>query len=206
MGRVVVSEFMTLDGVIEAPGGGEDFEHAGWSFRFDRGEEAAKFKFDELMAADAQLLGRITYTGFAQAWPSMTGTGEFGEKMNSMPKYVVSRTLTDEQAAWSNSKVIGQDLAGEVSQLKQQLAGDILVAGSARLVQSLSELQLVDEYRLMVFPIVLGAGKRLFAEGSSTTALRLLDSKAVGPDGVLLLTYRPADVHATGGSAPFSDG
>jgi dihydrofolate reductase len=192
MGRIVVSEFVTLDGVIEAPGGGEDFEHAGWSFQFNRGEDGDKFKFDELMAAEAQLLGRVTYAGFARAWPSMTGTGEFGAKMNAMPKYVVSRTLTDEDADWSNSIVIGQDLAGEVSELKEQLAGDILVAGSAQLVRGLAEHQLVDEYRLMLFPIVLGAGKRLFGDGAPRTMLRLLDSKSVGPDGVLVLTYQPA--------------
>ena len=191
MGRVVVTEFITLDGVIEAPGGGEGFEHEGWSFRFNRGEDGDKFKFDELMGADAQLLGMFTYAGFAKAWPSMEA-GDFGVKMNAMPKYVVSRTLTAEQAVWNNSTVIGQDLASEVSQLKQQLAGDILVAGSAKLVQSLAEHELIDEYRLMLFPIVLGSGKRLFADGTPPTTLRLLDCKALGPDGVLILTYQPA--------------
>lgn len=190
MGRVIVSEFVTLDGVIEAPGGGEGFEHEGWSFRFNRGENGDKFKFDELMAADAQLLGRVTYEGFARAWPSMEA-GEFGVKMNAMPKYVVSRTLTAEQADWNNSTVIGQDLASEVTELKQELAGDILVAGSAKLVQSLTAHQLVDEYRLMVFPIVLGSGKRLFGDGTPPTTLRLLDSTPIGPDGVLILTYEP---------------
>jgi dihydrofolate reductase len=192
MGRIIVSEFVTLDGVFEAPGGGEDFVHAGWSFQFDRGEDGDKFKLDELMAAEAQLLGRVTYTGFARAWPSMTGTGEFGVKMNAMPKYVVSRTLTEKDADWNNSTVIGQDLAGEVSRLKQQLAGDILVAGSAQLVRGLAEHGLIDEYRLMLFPIVLGAGKRLFGDGTPRTKLRLLDTKSIGPDGVLILTYQPA--------------
>lgn len=200
MGRVVVSEFMTLDGVIEAPGGGEGFEHEGWSFRFNRSKDGEKFKFDELMAADAQLLGRVTYTGFARAWPSMEA-GEFGVKMNAMPKYVVSRTLTDEQADWNNSSVIGQDLASEVTKLKQELAGDILVAGSAKLVQSLAAHQLVDEYRLMVFPIVLGSGKRLFGEGTPPTTLRLLDSTPLGSDGVLLLTYEPVDAAGASSSA-----
>jgi dihydrofolate reductase len=200
VGRVVVSEFMTLDGVIEAPGGGEGFEHEGWSFRFNRSKDGEKFKFDELMAADAQLLGRVTYTGFARAWPSMEA-GEFGVKMNAMPKYVVSRTLTDEQADWNNSSVIGQDLASEVTKLKQELAGDILVAGSAKLVQSLAAHQLVDEYRLMVFPIVLGSGKRLFGEGTPPTTLRLLDSTPLGSDGVLLLTYEPVDAAGASSSA-----
>lgn len=191
MGRIVVTEFMTLDGVIEAPGGGEGFEHDGWSFEFKRGQEGDKFKFEELMAAEVQLLGRVTYQGFAKAWPSMD-TDEFGKKMNAMPKYVVSTTLRAEDADWNNSTVIGGDMASEVRQLKQQVAGDILVAGSAKLVQSLTEHRLVDEYRLMVFPIVLGSGKRLFAEGTPRTELRLMDSTPVGPDGVFILTYEPA--------------
>jgi dihydrofolate reductase len=197
MGRIVVTEFMTLDGVIEAPGGGEGFEHEGWSFEYDRGKEGDEFKFDELMAAEAQLLGRVTYKGFAKAWPSM-GADEFGKKMNAMPKYVVSNTLSAQDADWQNSTVIaGDDFAAEVGRLKEQVAGDILVAGSAKLVQSLSEHQLVDEYRLMVFPIVLGSGKRLFGEGTPRMGLRLVDSTPVGPDGVFILTYQPA--RPTGG-------
>jgi dihydrofolate reductase len=189
MGKVVVTEFVTLDGVFEAPGGGEEFEHGGWSFRFDRGEDGNRFKLDELMAAEVQLLGRVTYEGFAKAWPSMKDMGEFGEKMNAMPKYVVSSTLSAQNAGWNNSTVIG-DVA-EVAGLKDQVAGDILVAGSARLVRSLAEHDLVDEYRLMLFPIVLGSGKRLFAEGSPRTMLRLVDSMPVGPDGVIVLRYEP---------------
>jgi len=192
MGRIVVSEFITLDGVIEAPGGGEPFEHAGWSFEFDRGDEGNRFKFDELMASEAQLLGRITYEGFAKAWPSMTGMGEFGEKMNAMPKYVVSSTLEAEDADWSNSTVIGADVADRVSQLKQSTTGDILVAGSAQLVRALARHGLVDEYRLMVFPILLGVGKRLFGDGTPRTMLRLLGSTPLGTDGVVVHTYAPA--------------
>lgn len=193
MGRIVASEFITLDGVIEAPGGGEEFEHAGWSFEFDRGQDGDKFKFDELMAADVQLLGRVTYQGFAKAWPSMTGMGEFGEKMNAMPKYVVSSTLTAEEANWNNSTVVpGDDLAGGASLLKEQIAGDILIAGSAQLVRGLMERDLVDELRLMVFPIVLGSGKRLFGETSTKRRLRLTDSTPVGSDGILILTYTSA--------------
>jgi dihydrofolate reductase len=194
MGRVVVSEFITLDGVIETPGGGEPFEHAGWSFEFDRGEEGDRFKLDELMASEAQLLGRITYEGFAKAWPSMTDMGEFGEKMNAMAKYVVSSTLTADEADWNNSTVINDDLPGRISQLKQRVRGDILVAGSAQLVRSLAQHGLVDEYRLMVFPIVLGNGKRLFGDGSPRMRLGLLDSKPLGTDGVFLHTYTPAEV------------
>lgn len=192
MGRVVVTEFVTLDGVFEDPGGAENFEHGGWSFKFNRGEEGDKFKFDELMAAEAQLLGRITYEGFAKAWPSMTGMGEFGEKMNGMPKYVVSSTLAPSEATWESSTVIGEDVAGQVAGLKEQLTGDLLVAGSANLVQTLAKHDLVDEYRLMVFPVVLGSGRRLFGDGFPHTVLRLVDSTAIGPDGVLILTYRPA--------------
>jgi dihydrofolate reductase len=192
MGRVVVTEFMSLDGVIEDPGGGETYEHGGWSFEFDRGKEGDEFKFDELMAADVQLLGRVTYQGFAKAWPSM-GADKFGKKMNSMPKYVVSRTLSAQDADWENSTVIASDLPGEIATLKEQVAGDILVAGSATLARSLAAHDLVDEYRLMVFPIVLGSGKRLFSEGTPRRQLRLVDTKPVGPDGVFILTYEPAN-------------
>jgi dihydrofolate reductase len=191
MGKLVVTEFITLDGVIEAPGGGGDFEHAGWSFKFNRGDEGDKFKSDELMASDAQLLGRVTYQGFAKAWPSVTDAGEFGDRMNSMPKFVVSTTLTDQDANWTNTTVIRDNVAGGVSRVKQQVAGDILVAGSARLVRTLAEHDLIDEYRLMVFPIVLGTGLRLFGDGMPSTTLRLVDSTRVGPDGVVILTYVP---------------
>ncbi len=191
MGKVVVTEFVTLDGVIESPGGGEGFAHDGWSFKFNRGDEADKFKSDELMAADAQLLGRVTYQGFARAWPSMGGN-EFGDRMNNMPKYVVSNTLSDADATWTNSTVIRGDAASQIARLKEQLGRDILVAGSAKLVQFLADHDLVDEYRLMVFPVVLGTGKRLFADLAAPSTLRLVDSKPVGPDGVIILTYQPA--------------
>jgi dihydrofolate reductase len=191
MGKVVVTEFITLDGVIESPGGGEGFAHDGWSFKFNRGEEADKFKNDELMAADAQLLGRVTYQGFARAWPSMGGN-EFGDRMNNMPKYVVSNTLSDADATWKNSTVIRGDAASQIARLKEQVARDILIAGSAKLVQFLADHDLVDEYRLKVFPVVLGTGKRLFADLAAPSTMRLVDSKAVGPDGVIILTYQPA--------------
>ncbi len=186
MGKVVVTEFVSLDGVMEDPGGSEDFKHGGWTFDIDRGDEGDKFKLDELFEAEVQLLGRVTYEGFAAAWPTMKGTGEFGEKMNSMPKYVVSSTL--EKAEWNNSTVLTGDVAEEVSKLKQDVDGVILVAGSAQLVQTLLEHDLVDELRLMVFPVVLGRGKRLFGETSDKKRLRLTDSKAVG-DGITILTY-----------------
>lgn len=185
MGKLIVTEFISADGVIERPG--ED----GWVFKFNRGEDGDKFKYDELMAADAHLLGRITYEGFAAAWPSRTGD-DFSQKMNTMPKYVASTTLTDEQATWENSTVIRSDVAGEVGKLKQQVAGDIVVAGSGNLIRTLAENDLVDEYRLMVFPIVLGTGKRLFGEGFPRTDLKLAGCTSVGPDGVVILTYEPA--------------
>jgi dihydrofolate reductase len=187
MGRIVVTEFISLDGVIEDPGGSEGFEHGGWTFRFDAGPELETFKFEELQASDAQLLGRVTYDHFAEAWPTMEGTGEFGEKMNSMPKYVVSTTL--ENPAWNNTTVIRGDVAGEVRKLKERYEGDILVAGSSRLVQSLIEQDLVDELRLMVYPILLGTGKRLFGDTSDAKRLQLAGTTPLG-DGVTILTYR----------------
>jgi dihydrofolate reductase len=187
MGRIVVTEFVSLDGVVEAPGGGETFKHGGWSFEISRGDEGDKFKLDETLSSEALLLGRVTYEGFAQAWPSREG--EFADKFNTMPKYVVSSTLED--AEWNNSTVLKGDVAEEVAKLKQEQDGDIVVHGSPRLVQTLIEHDLVDEFRLMVFPVVLGSGKRLFGETRDKKPLRLVDSKVVG-DGVAILVYAPA--------------
>ena len=189
MGRVVVTEFVSLDGVIEDPGGAEDFAHGGWSFKFDRGAEGDKFKLDETLASEALLLGRVTYEGFAEAWPSRDG--EFADKFNSMPKYVVSSQLTDPE--WTNSTVVKGDLAEEVEKLKREHDGDIVVHGSAQLVNGLMEHGLVDEYRLMVFPVVLGSGKRLFAERSDMTALRLADTKPAGDAVILILEPATAE-------------
>ena len=187
MGRVVVTEFVSLDGVMEDPGGSENFKHGGWSFEIARGEEGDKFKLDEAFSSEALLLGRVTYEGFAEAWPAREG--EFADKFNSMPKYVVSSTLDEPE--WSNSTVLKGDVAEEVAKLRQERDGDIVVHGSAQLVQTLVEHDLVDEFRLMVFPVVLGGGKRLFGETSDKKPLRLVDSKVVG-DGVAILTYEPA--------------
>ncbi len=186
MGKVVVSEFVTLDGVMEDPGGGETFEHGGWAFKFERGEEGNRFKYEELMSADALLLGRVTYEGFAAAWPNMN-QDEFGQKMNSMPKYVFSSTLSD--PSWENSHVIKGDLAGEITRLKDEV-GELLVAGSAQLVGGLMAAGLVDDLRLMVYPIVLGTGKRLFAEGAGPATLRLVESGLAAQ--TLLLRYEAA--------------
>jgi dihydrofolate reductase len=176
--KVVVTEYMTLDGVMDEPGQ--------WSFPYFN-DELAKFKYDELFASDALLLGRVTYQGFAAAWPTMTGTGDFGERMNGMPKYVASTTLTE--AEW-NASLIEGDVAEEVSKLKQQPGQDLLVAGSAQLVRTLQQRDLIDEYRFLVHPIILGSGKRLFSDGSDTKKLRLVESKT-SSTGVLILTYHP---------------
>lgn len=186
MGRVVVSQFITIDGVVEDPGGSEHFERGGWAFKFERGAEGDKFKFDEAMGSEALLLGRVTFQGFANAWPSRTG--EFADKYNGMAKYVVSRTLKNPE--WNNSRVIDRDVAGAVSKLKRELTGDILVNGSIQLVQTLMEHNLVDEYRLMVFPTILGAGKRLFGETSAPAAFQLSDAKRAGD--TMILTFVPA--------------
>ena len=187
MGRIVVTEFVSLDGVVEDPGGSENFRHGGWTFEIERGEDGDKFKLDEAFEADALLLGRKTYEGFAAAWPSRDG--EFADKFNNMPKYVVSSTLKNPE--WTNSTVLDGDLREEVSKLRQEPGGDIVVHGSAQLVQALIENDLVDELRVMVFPVVLGRGKRLFGETSDKKRLRLTDSKTVG-DGVEIMIYEPA--------------
>jgi len=187
MGKIVITEFVSLDGVMEAPGGDEDFEHGGWSFEIQRGEEGDAFKVEETMASDALLLGRRTYEGFANAWPSRDG--EFADKFNSMPKYVVSSTLTDPE--WNNSTVLDGPLEESVAELKAKHDGDIVVHGSAQLAQALIENDLVDELRLMVYPVVLGRGKRVFGETSAKKRLRLIDSKVVG-DGVNIVTYARA--------------
>jgi dihydrofolate reductase len=186
MGRIVVTEFVSLDGVMEDPGGSENFKYGGWSFEFARGDEGDKFKLDEALGADALLLGRVTYEGFAAAWPSRTG--EFADKFNSMPKYVVSSTVDGTE--WSNSTVLKGDLAEEVSNVKEAHDGDIVVHGSAQLVQALLEKDLVDELRLMVFPVVLGGGKRVFGETSDKKPLQLASAKTVG-DGVVILIHEP---------------
>lgn len=188
MRKLIVSEFVSLDGVMEDPGGAEKTKHGGWTFRFTS-PESGKYKLDELVASGALLLGRVTYQGFAKVWPSMKDDAGFADRMNSLPKYVVSTTL--DKAEWNNSTVIRGDVTEEVRRLKQQPGQDILVYGSAELVMTLMNDDLVDEYRLMVFPIVLGGGKRLFGESiDATRVLSLAESRAFG-SGVVLLAYRP---------------
>jgi dihydrofolate reductase len=186
MGRIIVTEYISVDGVIEAPSGTEDFPRVGWTDGFSRGPEGTKFKVDETMASDALLLGRVTYEGFAPVWPLVEG--EFADKFNSMPKYVISSTLKDPE--WNNTTVLSGDVVEEATKLKEKYDRDIAVHGSAQLVQTLIEHDLVDELRLMVYPIVVGAGKRLFGETSGTKTLKLADTKTVS-DGITILTYEP---------------
>ncbi|HEY6655016.1 MAG TPA: dihydrofolate reductase family protein [Solirubrobacterales bacterium] len=193
MGKIVVTEFISLDGVIEDPGGSEDFEYGGWSFEYDRGEDGDQFKMDELNDADAALLGRVTYEGFAAAWPERAGDedeGGFAEKINSMPKYVVSTTIND--PGWQNSHLISENVPEEVEKLKGTYDGDIQVAGSATLVKTLLENDLVDQWNLMVFPTILGSGKRLFADGVPRRKLKLVEDRGVGSDGIRVQIYERA--------------
>lgn len=187
MGRIVVTEFVSLDGVIQAPGGGEDFKYAGWTFDISRGEEGDRFKLKELQDSEALLLGRATYEGFAAAWPSRTG--DFADKLNRMPKYVISSTL--KKPDWNNTTVLKGDVVEETAKLKQRLKGDIYVHGSGQLVRALIDNDLVDELHLMVFPVVLGTGKRLFGETKDKKRLQLASSKTVG-DGIAIMIYTPA--------------
>jgi dihydrofolate reductase len=186
MGKLIVTEFVSIDGVFEDPGGAEGYEHGGWTFEYDRGEDGGKFKLDEVMEAQVQLLGRVTYEGFAAAWPSREGP--FADKLNSDPKYVVSTTLTNPE--WEHTTVISDDVVDRISKLKDETEGVILVAGSGTLVRTLLEAKLVDELRLMVFPTILGRGKRLFPDGTDRLKLKLTESKTVGPDGVQVQIYQ----------------
>lgn len=189
MGKLVVTEFVSLDGVFEDPGGASDFEHGGWTFEYDRGEEGDRFKLDEVMEAEVQLVGRATYDEFAKAWPSREG--KFADKLNSDPKYVVSTTLSD--PTWQNTTVITADPVDGISKLKAQTNGVILVAGSATLLRTLLPADLVDQLRLMVFPTILGQGRHLFPEGIDRLNLRLASSKTIGGDGVQLQIYTRSD-------------
>jgi len=187
MGRIVVTEFVSLDGVMQAPGG-EDFKYPGWSFEFDRGEDGNQFKLDEALEAEALLIGRVTYESFAGAWPSREG--EFADKFNNMPKYLVSSTITDPD--WNNTTVLEGDVVEAVTKLRQEVDGDIQVPGSRRLVQELIENDLVDELHLMVFPVVLGTGDRMFGETTDKKTMRLKESRTVG-EGILVLIYERAE-------------
>ena len=180
MRKIVATEYLTLDGVMEAPNE--------WSFQF-WSAEAAQFKFEELFASDALLLGRVTYQGFAAAWPTVTDEAGFANRMNGLPKFVVSTTL--DTAEWNNSTLIKDNVVEEIARLKEQPGQDILLAGSADLVHTLMQHDLIDEYRLMIHPVVVGHGKRLFREGSANKVLRLVGTQTL-PSGIVILTYHPA--------------
>jgi len=180
MGRIVVTEFVSLDGVMEEPR---------WTFDFDRGAAGDKFKVDELFDATALLLGRVTYQGFAAAWPNMGGD-DFGKRMNEIPKYVVSSTLSDAEATWGETTILRGDVVKAVGTVRDEVAGNLLVEGSAQLVQTLVQHDLVDDYRLMIFPVVLGGGKRLFPDAMPTPAKLKLTRTETSGSGVLLVTYQ----------------
>jgi dihydrofolate reductase len=185
--RIVVTEFVSLDGVMQAPGG-EDFKYPGWTFEFDRGDDGNQFKLDETRQSDALLVGRRTYESFAGAWPHREG--DFAEKLNAMPKFLVSTTLKDPD--WNNTTVLDNgDATSQVRRLKEEFDGELQVPGSHQLVQELIESDLVDQINLMVFPVILGTGKRVFEEKPDRRIMRLRESKVVG-DGVLVLIYERA--------------
>lgn len=184
MGRIVVTEFVSLDGVMEDPGGAEGFKHGGWAFEFSRGEEGDKFKYDEVLESEAFLLGRVTYDGFADAWPEREG--DFADRFNNMPKYVVGSKA--DPSRWTNTTLLDGDPVDAVRRVRDEHRGNIYVHGSRQLAQTLLENDLVDQLNLMVFPVVLGTGKRMF--GETKKKLRLVDSQVVG-DGVAILIYEP---------------
>lgn len=199
MGRLVVTEFVSLDGVFEDPGGAESYEHGGWTFDYDRGDEGNAYKLEETMEARVHLLGRVTYEGFAAAWPSREGP--FADKLNGDPKVVVSTTLKDPQ--WQNTTVIEGDVVERIRALRDETDGMVLVAGSGTLVATLLGADLVDELRLMVFPTILGRGRRLFPADGERVRLALAETRTVGPDGVQILVYRRlSDSRRAPASAP----
>ena len=184
MGRIVMSENVSLDGVIEDPAGDEGFRRGGWVGLLAGREELARVALDEALGAEALLLGRRSYEWLASRWPSRSG--ELADRLNSLPKYVVSSTLEDPD--WNNSTVLEGDVVNEVSKLKEELNGEIVVPGSSQLLRTLMEHDLVDELRLKIFPVVLGAGERLFGETSDKRPMRLIDTRSLG-DGIVFLTY-----------------
>jgi dihydrofolate reductase len=188
MGKLVVTEFVSIDGVFEDPGGAESYEHGGWNFEYDRGDDGNQYKLDELMDAEIQLFGRVTYDGFAKAWP--TREGDFADMINRGRKYVVSTTLTNPE--WENTTVISDNIPEEIARLKKQTDGPILVAGSGTLVATLLGNDLIDELRLMVFPTVLGRGRRVFPDGIGRLKFQLVEARPVGSEGVIVQTYARA--------------
>jgi dihydrofolate reductase len=190
MRKLIVTEFVSIDGVMDSPGGEPGYKHSGWTFAHADGEDHFQYKLDEVMEADALLIGRVTYESFAGAWPDRTDEAGFADKMNAMPKYVVSATLEDPE--WNNTTVVKGDVAQEVRKLKDGDGGPIAIMGSRTPVQSLYDHDLVDEYRLMIFPVVLGSGRRLFPDDAADkTPLKLTDVKRY-ESGVAVHTYERA--------------
>jgi dihydrofolate reductase len=181
--KIIATDYISLDGVIQDPVGMERSGLGDWTGPFSRGPEGDEFKHEELMRADALIFGRLTYDGFAAVWPLVKDS--FAERMNSLPKYVASRTLTN--ATWNNTTIIGSDLIGEVRSLKERPGGDMLIYGSASIVHALMPQELVDEFRLMVYPTVLGRGKRLFPPGTQSV-MTLAECRTFN-DGIVLLRY-----------------
>jgi dihydrofolate reductase len=192
--KLVVTEYVSLDGVIEDPVGMENTGLGNWTGPYARGPEGDRFKQDELFASDALLLGRRTYVAFAAVWPTVKDETGFADRINSLPKFVVSKTI--KTADWNNSTVVTGDLADEVRALKETGSGEILVYGSASIVHTLMPFGLIDEYRLMVYPTILGRGKRLFPEGVKT-AVQLVECRQLG-SGIVLLKYHAAQTTAEG--------
>lgn len=187
MGKIIITEFVSLDGVMEGPGGDDGFARGAWTFEFDRGEKADQFKNTETMDAEALLLGRKTYVGFSQAWPKMDD--EFAKRFNTMPKYVVSSTLSD--LSWGPTTVIAGKVEAELAKVKEELDGDLIVHGSRQLAQSLIAADLADQLNLMVFPVILGTGEKLFAEADESKKWTLASSDVSG-DGIALMIYERA--------------
>jgi dihydrofolate reductase len=188
MGKLVVTEFVSIDGVFEDPGGSEQYEHGGWTFDYDRGADGDRFKFDELKQAEVHLFGRVTFEGFAAAWPSREG--DFADMLNAAQKYVVSTTLRDPQ--WQPTSVISDNVVEKIRKLKDETPGVVLVAGSGTLVGTLLAGGLIDELRLMVFPTILGRGRRLFPDGIDRRRFGLVETRTVGNDGVQINIYATA--------------
>ena len=185
MKKIIVSEFVTLDGVMEDPGGSENFKYGGWTWPYWN-DEIGKYKHEELFSSDALLIGRVTYSGFSVAWPNMKDKEGFADRMNSIKKYVVSTSL--KKSDWNNSVLINGNIYDEVLKIKKGSGKNILVAGSARLTQTLAQHGLIDEYRILVYPVILGIGKKLFEGQMNRQDLKLVDTRSFG-SGVIALHY-----------------
>jgi len=191
--RIIASELVTLDMVIEDPGGGGGFEHGGWVLHIDQGEDGRQIKLEEIFLAEALLMGRVTYEGLASCWPGMTDELGFAQKINTMPKYVVSSTLDEPE--WENTTVLRGEVIPQILMLRDQLRGDIIIPGSAQLVRTLFDAELLDQLRLMLYPVFLGTGKQLFAPDAEPKPVRLAKGDNVG-EGICYFVFEPREVSA----------